>query len=342
MASRTNKGKDSSSNEIQKLKPILFRLAYSESIVENLPEAVVIFDPEGLINRINSAFTEMFGYSAEEAIGQNVSELLAPDERKKEAHSFRRIIKKGKTINAKTVRMRKDGTRINVSMKSAPVIVEGETAGFFVVYRDITPEKLAEKRLIAMATTDSLTGLFNRRHFFELSNLELARSRRNGNPLVMLMMDIDHFKNINDTFGHQAGDTVLETLARFGRTCIRAVDVFGRIGGEEFAILLPETKLEDGVAVAERLRHGVERMQIDADGATLSITVSIGVACALAGSHHFDEILAESDRALYKAKCNGRNRVCTWCTGNGDQKNNNDYEDGKTIAERHADYATLR
>ncbi len=341
MASRTNKDKYSSSNEIHELKPLLFHCAYLESVLENLPEAVVIFDPDGSITRVNAAFTEMFGYRAEEAKGQNVSELLPPDEKKEEAQDFRRIIKKGETINAKTLRRRKDGTRINVAMKSAPVIVEGEVAGFFVVYRDITSEKSAEERLIEMATTDSLTGLYNRRHFFELSRLEFERARRNGSPLVLLMIDIDYFKNINDTYGHQAGDAVLESLAAFGKACIRSVDVFGRIGGEEFAMLLPETILENGIAVAERLRDGLERMQIDVDGATASITVSIGVACAVAGLPDFDEVVVRSDRALYKAKCDGRNRVATDRTDNGLEEDPHDNGNNKIIAEKQADYTTL-
>jgi diguanylate cyclase (GGDEF)-like protein/PAS domain S-box-containing protein len=342
MASRTNKDKFSFLNENLKLKPILFHLAYLESILENFPEAVVIFDPDGIITRINAAFTEMFGYRAEEAIGQNVSELLALDEKKEEAHVFRRIIKKGETINAKTLRRRKDGTRVHVAMKSAPVIVEGELAGFFVVYRDITSEKSAEKRLIEIATTDFLTGLYNRRHFFELSRLEFERSRRNGSPLAMLMIDIDYFKNINDTYGHQAGDAVLESLAGFGKACIRSVDVFGRIGGEEFAMLLPETILENGIAVAERLRDGIERMQIDVDGVIASITVSIGVACAVAGLPDFDEVSARSDCALYKAKCDGRNRVATDRTDNGPEEGPYDNGNSKIIAEKQAEYARLR
>jgi diguanylate cyclase (GGDEF)-like protein/PAS domain S-box-containing protein len=341
MASQKEKSKYGISSDNFKIKPPAFHLAYLESIVENLPEAVAIFDHDGVITRVNGAFTNLFAYSAEEAIGQKVSDLLAHPSRREEAHSFRRCIKRGETINAKTIRRRKDGSTVNVAMKSAPVIVAGDVAGFFVVYRDITSEKQAEERLIALATTDSLTGLFNRRHFFELSRREFARSSRNGNSLVMLMIDIDHFKNINDTYGHQTGDAVLEALAALGKACIRSADIIGRIGGEEFTILLPETTLENGIAVAERFRHRVERMQIDTDDATITITVSIGVARASAGRPGFDDVLAQSDRALYKAKCDGRNRVSTWPNGNSLQPDYHGNGNTKFIAEKQSNYATL-
>jgi diguanylate cyclase (GGDEF)-like protein/PAS domain S-box-containing protein len=334
----TEKTKTDISNGIFKSKPLAFSLAYFDSIIQNLPEAIVIFDHDGRITCTNAAFTEMFGYSAEEAMGKNVSDLLAHPDRKEEAHGFRRSMKKGVTINAKTVRRRKDGTTVDVAMKSAPVIVDGKVTGFFVVYRDITSEKLAEERLIALATTDFLTGLYNRRHFFELSRREFARSSRNRSPLVMLMIDIDYFKKINDAYGHRAGDAVLQALAGLGRACIRSSDIFGRIGGEEFALLLPEVSLEQGMAVAERLRQGVERMQIDADRATLSITVSVGVASAVGGIPGFDDVLARADRALYKAKCDGRNRVSTGPSdSNFDQKPCSE-KDRKLIAEKYADY----
>ncbi len=290
-------------------KSLLFQKTYFESIIENLPEGVAIFDENGRITCINAAFTAMFGYTSDEAVGRNISDLVAPPAKIEEAHGIRLSISKGKTISRETVRRHKDGTDLNVAMKSAAVTVDGNVAGYFVVYRDITAEKLAESRLIQMATTDSLTGLYNRRHFFDLSEREFARSRRNGSSLVVLMIDIDHFKNINDTYGHQAGDDVLKELAELGSTCLRSMDIFGRIGGEEFAVLLPETISDNGVAVAERFRNRIERMQFETIQGALDITVSIGVASALAGKPDFDKVLAEADMALYNAKCEGRNRV---------------------------------
>lgn len=162
------------------------------------------------------------------------------------------------------------------------------------------------------AHTDVLTGLANRRHFFEVAEAELERSRRYETPLSLLMLDIDRFKEVNDAHGHRAGDRVLQQLARTCLEVLRSVDVVGRVGGEEFAILLPETSLEGAVEVAERLREAVALAEVAREeGVPLRITVSIGVAM-LAGTVNLDTLLSQADAALYDAKRTGRNRVCAY------------------------------
>jgi diguanylate cyclase (GGDEF)-like protein/PAS domain S-box-containing protein len=161
------------------------------------------------------------------------------------------------------------------------------------------------------AHTDSLTDLANRGRFFELAEVELARSQRYGNPYAVLLLDIDHFKAINDEHGHKSGDSVLQILASIMRRTLREVDIIGRIGGEEFAILLPETGMETAPEVAERLRKTVADAEIPTGNQTsLHITVSIGVALPAEDSHQIDNVLRRADSALYEAKNRGRNRVC--------------------------------
>lgn len=175
----------------------------------------------------------------------------------------------------------------------------------------------ANKRLKEMAIRDELTGLHNRRHFMEHARAEFQRHRRYGSSLSLLMIDADHFKNINDTFGHSVGDLVLAALAETGRTQLREVDIFARIGGEEFAILLPETSLDDAAVVAERIRASVESSRLrvdqhrleDASENDLQFTVSIGVACTDSQMQDVDTLLKLADRALYAAKNAGRNRI---------------------------------
>jgi diguanylate cyclase (GGDEF)-like protein len=162
------------------------------------------------------------------------------------------------------------------------------------------------------AHTDVLTGLSNRRRFFEMAEAELTRARRYGTALSLLMLDIDHFKTVNDMHGHRAGDRVLQQLARTCREVLRAVDIVGRVGGEEFAILLPETALPGAVEVAERLLVAVARASVARDeGVPLRITVSIGVA-TLQPKGNLDTVMSQSDTALYQAKHDGRNRVCAF------------------------------
>ncbi len=164
--------------------------------------------------------------------------------------------------------------------------------------------------LEALATTDSLTGINNRRNFFVLAKDEIARSRRYQRPLTALMIDIDRFKDVNDKHGHAIGDKVLRALAQACITTLRETDIFARLGGDEFVILLPET--DDGREQADRLRRTLERMRTSLDDDTdLAITVSIGVASARPEDETIDDVLGRADEALYEAKQRGRNCIAS-------------------------------
>lgn len=160
--------------------------------------------------------------------------------------------------------------------------------------------------------TDGLTGLYNSRYFFNLANFEFERVRRYPSSLSVMMIDADYFKSVNDTYGHPVGDEVLRHLAQVIQSGLRKVDVVARYGGEEFVLLMPETDLDQACLVAERLRGLVESTSVQVEGHTISITVSIGVACM--GSEHvnFNALVKSADDALYVAKGQGRNRVAAW------------------------------
>jgi len=169
----------------------------------------------------------------------------------------------------------------------------------------------AETRLLAI--TDSLTGAYNRRHFFELAEHEWTRVARHPAPIAAMMIDADYFKRVNDTFGHMVGDEVLRAIAIRCSETIRAIDIMGRYGGEEFAILLPDTTLEQAQLVAERLRLYIAATPILIDTSPLMMTVSIGVAsCERQAAITLDQLLDRADQALYRAKHQGRNQVCLW------------------------------
>jgi diguanylate cyclase (GGDEF)-like protein len=162
-----------------------------------------------------------------------------------------------------------------------------------------------------LASTDPLTELPNRRRFFELANLELQRVLRHGRSLAAIMLDIDWFKGVNDSFGHAAGDQVLSTVAKHCRETVRQIDVLGRIGGEEFAILLPETNLDSACRVAERLRRIIAGTPVETESGSVDITASFGVMTLDDTHATLDTLLAGADKALYQAKRDGRNRVCS-------------------------------
>lgn len=180
---------------------------------------------------------------------------------------------------------------------------------------DITDRKQAEEELRqakeraeALARRDELTGVNNRRAFFDDGERIFNQAKRYTHPLSLIMLDVDHFKHINDTYGHTAGDNVLASLANIFRKHVREVDILGRLGGEEFAIILPETTLSDAVATAERLRLEIENTAISHAKGNIHVTVSFGISALVPEQTSLEELLHEADSALYQAKSKGRNR----------------------------------
>jgi diguanylate cyclase (GGDEF)-like protein len=177
-------------------------------------------------------------------------------------------------------------------------------------HTDITERKYLELALEKQAHFDFLTGLCNRRYFLEKAEAELSRSQRYESELSILMIDVDHFKRINDTYGHKSGDVVLQKIASIFQSTLRDVDIVGRMGGEEFAVLLPETRIDEALDVAERLRVEIAEASIQVDYASIiRFTVSIGITTKVSRNEQLDDLLLFADTALYEAKNTGRNRV---------------------------------
>lgn len=180
-----------------------------------------------------------------------------------------------------------------------------------VVLMRMLVELDAARRLVQeMAITDALTGIFNRRRFMELADAEFAKAGRHDLPLSVLMVDADHFKAINDVYGHVSGDEVLRQIALATKNCVRAEDMLARYGGEEFVVLLPLTGTHAAMVVAERVRVGVGTLRIDSvAGVVLQVTVSIGVATRTPETKTLNALIDSADKALYCSKTHGRNRV---------------------------------
>jgi len=177
--------------------------------------------------------------------------------------------------------------------------------------------------LAKLAHTDPLTGLINRRGFVEIYTSEISRARRYKRSLVVAMMDLDHFKNINDRYGHAGGDAVLKSFASIARAALRTHDVICRYGGEEFCVLMPETKMRGAMRVAERARDAIEKMNVMHEGEPIAVTVSIGVASAFEDDDEDcteEALLERADKALYRAKAAGRNCVVSYSPEEGSKK----------------------
>jgi len=216
-------------------------------------------------------------------------------------------------------RQRADGTRFWGSCLIAPLQGVDESKPeervYSLIIRDISDRREANEALRRSVLCDHLTGLANRGAFFEAAELELQRWGRVPRPLSLVVIDADHFKVVNDTYGHAAGDAVLRHLAAGLVATFRTVDVVARLGGEEFVVLLPDTTLEGAEAVAERLCQSIAAVAVDVDGTPIRYTVSAGVAEMEAGVSGLDALIKRADAALYSAKAKGRDRVECWSAG---------------------------
>ena len=284
-----------------------------EDLYDHAPCGYHSLDANGLIVRINSTALEWLGYQRDEVLGRmHIVDLFTPNSRKIFQASFPTFKETGSVRNLEYELRRKDGTVLPVLLSATAVRDED---GRFVMSRstifDLTERKKLEKELERQAHIDVLTGLNNRRHFLELAEHELSRARRHGNPLSMLMLDVDHFKQCNDSHGHHVGDQVLQKLGTICSATLREADLPGRIGGEEFAVLLPETDAAQALEVAERLRLAFAAALTPLEhGGSVRFTVSIGVAHLTAADDDLGDLLKRADAALYAAKNLGRNRVC--------------------------------
>ncbi len=178
-----------------------------------------------------------------------------------------------------------------------------------MVWRDITGRKQLEEELQRQATTDSLTNISNRRHFLSVAENELQRATRYRHPLSIVLIDIDKLKEINDTFGHDAGDQALIFFTQTTLGCLRGTDLLGRQGGDEFALLLPETDTEQALAVVERIRQKISAPQPEFLMGQASITASFGIVTTTSNQETLESLLTKADQALYRAKDQGRDAI---------------------------------
>jgi diguanylate cyclase (GGDEF)-like protein/PAS domain S-box-containing protein len=299
--------------DITERKAVEVRDQLLVAALEAVGEGVVITDAKAKIEWANTAFETLTGYTREKAVGSRLAELVKSGLQDQPFYeAMWRTILDGAHWRGELVNKRKDGSLYHEELAIAPVkSVMGEIGHFVGVKRDISERKRLEAELHEMATTDLLTGLPNRRHFMARLEEELARVLRLEHQLAaVLMIDLDHFKQVNDNFGHAVGDSVLRHFAALMREGLRKIDTGGRIGGEEFAIILPGADGDAARTFAERLRHKTEQTPLTlASQTTIPLTVSIGIAAIDAADASPDAALVRADEALYRAKSMGRNRV---------------------------------
>lgn len=281
------------------------------SAVDHSSAAVLITDAQGVITYVNPAVSRSSLYDAEELLGQRPNLFKSGEMPIAIFQALWAQICSGDSWRGELLNRRKNGELYWEDVSISPVTDEaGVITHFVAVKDDISERKQLEDELRRMATIDPLTGVLNRRSFFGLADQELSRWRRHPNQLAAIMLDIDHFKSVNDTYGHQSGDEVLRVVARICGDNLRERDTIGRLGGEEFACILPETPVDQAMLAAERLRAAVagQIFQLN-DGGQVRVTISVGVALLATTDGSFDAVLSRADAALYDAKQAGRNCV---------------------------------
>ncbi len=284
------------------LEGLRARNLYLTAILDQSADAIVCTDNDRRVTMFNRGAEKILGYRREEVIGKPAEDLyLDPAEREK---ILRLLAKKGSVIDYETRLRRRDGKTIHISLTLSYLRdAAGKIIGTVGISKDIRKRKVLEHKLKKLATADQLTGLYNRAHFNTRIQEEIERSRRNRRPLSLILLDLDGFKEYNDTKGHLAGDSVLRGVGRIIlQACRRFVDSAFRYGGDEFTILMPDTPTEGAVALAERIRGEVEWALMP------DISVSIGV-CELREGYDWREFLQAADRAMYAAKTDGGNRT---------------------------------
>ena len=271
--------------------------------------AVASISCDGVIEALNESWSKQTGYACDGVIGQTLADIFplpAGGGSSGMAEQLRLAARDGWHLD-EMWRSRKDGSRYWCQrLLAARVDSSGELAGYTLVLRDVTRHGHNTNDLRRLLTQDYLTGATNRARFQQLFEREHRTWCRTGAPLSLIMLDIDHFKRVNDSYGHAIGDLVLCRFAQAIAEAVRPADVFARLGGEEFAVILPATGLAKAVEIAERLRGLVADMRIETPQGDIAITVSLGCAQALAKA---DDLLRVTDAALYAAKQSGRNRV---------------------------------
>jgi len=296
----------------QRVKTELAALRINESrlrtLIENAPDAFFVYNEAGELIDVNKFACNQLGYTRSELLTIHVSEI---EETGRNIETFWPLLDSGEARTINSVHVRRNGSRFPVEMNIVGIDVSGKRQMFALV-RDTTEAEKFKAHLSQLAMTDELTQLYNRRALLLALEKELASAKRGKRPLSVMVLDIDHFKNVNDTYGHYAGDLALQHFATIASRSIRTEDTIGRMGGEEFAILLPNADEAAALCMGERLRTATESAQLVHEGVAIKFTVSAGVSVAGEFGITPAQLLEQADRALYRAKETGRNRVCVY------------------------------
>ncbi|QOR40899.1 diguanylate cyclase [Billgrantia diversa] len=284
-------------------------------LYENAPCGYHSLDADGRVVKMNRTELAWLGYSAEEVIEKrNYRNFVTPETRQAFETAFQAVLGPEREGAAECELLTRSGETLPVVIQATAYITRHGYVNTRAMVFDLSERKQMEEALARQAMTDPLTGLGNRRYLHDQAAREMARARRSGAPLSLIAIDLDHFKRINDEYGHDAGDLVLQAFARTAQGLLREGDVLCRMGGEEFVAMLPDTPLDQAIQVAERLRQALENAPVEVgqegiDKHLLRYTASLGVTSVDMDEPSLKPAIKRADSGLYEAKAQGRNRV---------------------------------
>jgi diguanylate cyclase (GGDEF)-like protein/PAS domain S-box-containing protein len=281
-------------------------------LIENMGDGLLVLDSRNRLVDINPAAEQVLGFTRKSRIGEPVEDVFS---------EWSDVVNALYKVNDIRIEVCIDHpSKSYLDLKVSPLYDRNRNLiGRLVVWRDITPLKNAQAELQEQAIRDPLTGLYNRRYLYQRLEQEFARARRESQPISFVMVDIDHFKNVNDTFGHNAGDIVLQKLATQLLSRTRIGDIVCRYGGEEFLVVLPNITAEKAYEIAERWRKLFLGATMPLEYTDVKATVSCGISVFPVHGNTSAELIDTADKALYHAKQAGRNRVTVWGAELGDQ-----------------------
>ncbi|WP_247888846.1 sensor domain-containing diguanylate cyclase [Azospirillum brasilense] len=284
-----------------------------QAILEQSPIGVSVSRrDDGKIIFVNTRFAELIGLTREDLIGRQARDYYL------DRHQRERVIDRlrsfGSVTNMEVQFRRADGSSFWTLFTVNQAVIQGVQVNLAWIY-DYTDRRNMEEALRDMASRDPLTGIYNRRSFMELARSQLARAHRFNEPLSVFVLDVDHFKRINDSYGHATGDDALRMVAGGCQAILREYDILGRLGGEEFVVVLPGATAEESRVVAERVRRHLSRMAIPGPEGRFHLTSSIGIAALDSAYDTLEKAIHRADLALYRAKREGRNRVVVYEPG---------------------------
>lgn len=269
--------------------------SYFENLFVNCPEAIALVDSSGVIQRINTSFEELFGYSKQECAGRSLDGLITSGEMAEDAAALTREAAEGGRVRAERMRRKKDGTWINVQIIAVSFTGIAGQDVIYAIYRDITERKLFEEHARYMGYHDSLTGLYNQAFIEEeIQRLDTPRQL----PISVVMADLDNLKLVNDAFGHIEGDRLILEAGNILRSSCRQEDIVARCGGDEFLLLLPRTTLQDAKTICSRIRKDCDRQ----NGSLVSLSLAVGVATKEDVTNDFVQVLKKAEDDMYRDK----------------------------------------